>query len=252
MNSRNEHAENSVIEHTNHTNTSGRSLAPKLPFPFLFSKFRTRPTQFTAASRMAQKVEVAQNVEIPQKGEMNDIDEVAANFPGEPLRRNLGPFTAAAVGFNIVNAMVGIGSSLAVAVAAGGTVTIIYGVIVAGFAYVCVGASLAEMVSVFPTAGGQYHFAAILASPKRSKSISYVCGIVSIFSWVATCAAATILMAEAILAIPSYFVNGYNPPTWHYFLVYQAVNVVYLLNNIFFLKRSPWMHDFGCEWFPFL
>lgn len=206
---------------------------------------------------MGQEIESATAPKMEQDVEVNNVDlagtigEVnAVHFPGKALRRNIGPFTAVAVGFNIVNAMVGIGSSLAIAVAAGGTVTIIYGVIVAGFAYICVGASLGEMASVFPSSGGQYHFASILASPKRSRGISYICGMISIFSWVAICAAATILMAEAVLAIPAFFVQGYNPATWHYFLVYQAVNVIYLLNNIFFLKRAPWMHDVGCKGSP--
>lgn len=201
---------------------------------------------------MDQEVEIVRASKLEQEVELTNVNVAigeanAVNFPGEVLRRNIGPFTAVAVGFNIVNALVGIGSSLAIAVAAGGTVTIIYGVIVAGFCYICVGASLGEMASVYPTAGGQYHFAAIFAPDKHSRGISYICGMVSIFSWVAICAAATILMAEAVLAIPAHFVDGYTPATWHYFLVYQAVNVFYLLNNLFFLKKAPWIHDVGCN-----
>lgn len=194
----------------------------------------------------AQRPSVSTGSNMEHKGTANSLD-VAAYFPEQTLRRNLGSFSSVAVGFNIVNALVGIGSSLAVAVAAGGTVTIIYGCIFAGIAYTCVGASLAEMASIFPTAGGQYHFASILAPAKYSRPISYICGIISIFSWIAICAAATILMSQAILALPIHFLYNYTAKTWHYFLVYQGVNLVYLLNNIFFLKRAPWIHDIGCR-----
>lgn len=71
--------------------------------------------------------------------------------------------------------------------------------------------------------------------------------MISIFSWVAICAAATIIAAQCLLALPVFWISTYQPPTWHYFLVYQAINVAFLLNNIFVLKRNNWIHDLGCE-----
>ncbi len=73
-------------------------------------------------------------------------DGKGVHFPAETLRRNMGPFTLLAVGFNIVGGgWAAIGGSLAIGVAAGGTVTVIYGIIIATLFYFSATASLAEM-----------------------------------------------------------------------------------------------------------
>ena len=180
-------------------------------------------------------------------------DGKGVHFPQETLRRNIGPFALLAVGFNIVGGgWAAIGGSLVIGIFAGGTVTVIYGIIIASVFYISATASLAEMANVFPTAGGQYHFASIISPPKLSRGFSYVCGMISIFSWVAICAAATIIAAQCLLALPVFWISTYSPPTWHYFLVYQAINVAFLLNNIFVLKRNNWIHDVGCKYSPML
>jgi choline transport protein len=69
-------------------------------------------------------------------------------------------------GWNISNAWAAVAGTLALAISSGGTVTIIYGIIVVLLLVGCSAASLAELASVYPTAGGQYHWTSILA-PKR-------------------------------------------------------------------------------------
>lgn len=176
----------------------------------------------------------------------HSIDHGAGTVIGETKpRRNIGPISLIALGFNICNSWVGISSSLAIAIAAGGNVTLIYGVIVASAVYACVAGSLAEMASIWPTAGGQYHFASLLAPERLRRGISYTCGATAIFSWVAIGGAATILAAQALIAIPAFFLDSYEPKEWHYFVVYQALNIVFLVYNLFGNKRMPWINDIG-------
>ena len=163
------------------------------------------------------------------------------------VRRNLGALSIIALSFNICNGWVGVGGGLALSIGSGGTVTMIYGVIVACFVYLSVAISLAELASVYPTAGGQYHFTYLLAPDACKRGLSYTCGSIAIFSWVFCTASAAILSSEAILSIVLFFNASYDPPPWHYFLVYQAVNLVFLLYNILALKRTPWIHDVGCK-----
>ncbi len=33
---------------------------------------------------------------------------------------------------------------------------------------------------------------------------------------------------------------------WHAFLIYQALNVVVLIYNLFVLRRAEWTHNIGC------
>ena len=151
-----------------------------------------------------------------------------------------------ALSFNICNSWVAIATSLAIAISAGGSVTLLYGIICSCVVYACVGVSLAEMISVYPTPGGQYHFTSILASKKWSRGLSYICGSISMFSWIALTAAATILGAQMVIALPESFVEGYTPQPWHYFIVYQGINIAMLLYNLFALRVTPWIHNIGC------
>lgn len=162
-------------------------------------------------------------------------------------KRDLSPLEIIALGFNVSNSWVAISVSFAVVVAAGGPVTLVYGVIVAGVMYTAVAISLAELASVYPTAGGQYHFTSLVAPKAISRGASYACGMIATFSWIALCTAATIIAAQLLLALPAYFISTYIPQAWHYFVVYQVINIVVLVYNLFALKRTPWVHNIGCK-----
>jgi choline transport protein len=74
-------------------------------------------------------------------------------------------------GWNICNSWAGISATLALSIMSGGSVTLVYGVIVI---FIVVGSSaisLAELASVYPTAGGQYHWTNILAPKAWSRSL---------------------------------------------------------------------------------
>jgi choline transport protein len=73
----------------------------------------------------------------------------------QPVRRHFSVFNIIALSFNICNSWVAIASSAAIAISAGGTATLVYGIPVATLAYAATGASLAELASCYPTAGGQ-------------------------------------------------------------------------------------------------
>jgi choline transport protein len=81
-------------------------------------------------------------------GDVNDLGV-------RPPRRHFSIFNIVALSFNICNSWVAVATSLAIAVSAGGTATLIYGIPLATIAYAATGASLAEMASCYPTAGGQ-------------------------------------------------------------------------------------------------
>lgn len=69
--------------------------------------------------------------------------------------------------WSICDSFFGVAGTVALAISQGGPATLIYGPIVM---LVLVGActlSLAELASVYPTAGGQYHWTSILA-PKST------------------------------------------------------------------------------------
>jgi choline transport protein len=74
-------------------------------------------------------------------------------------------------GWIISNSWAGIAATLALAVAQGGPVTLIYGPVIMFVLVGACAASLAELASVYPTAGGQYHWVSILAPERWSREL---------------------------------------------------------------------------------
>jgi choline transport protein len=163
------------------------------------------------------------------------------------LKRDISGLNMVALAFNVCNSWTAVATTLAIAISAGGTFTVLYGMMIVSVVYVAVALPLAELASVYPTAGGQYHFASILAPKRFSRGISYACGVAATCSWVFLAAGVTTLASQLILALPAYYIQGYDPKIWHYFLIFQAINIFVLAYNIFLLKKAPWTHEIGCK-----
>jgi choline transport protein len=58
---------------------------------------------------------------------------------------------------------IALAGSLGIVLPSGGSVAFLYGFIFCVLCNLCLGASLGEMASVLPTAGGQYHFTYVSA-----------------------------------------------------------------------------------------
>ncbi|KAA6414258.1 MAG: Amino acid polyamine transporter I [Lasallia pustulata] len=63
----------------------------------------------------------------------------------------------------------------------GGAVTLVYGFIFCFFGSMATAASLAELVSMAPTSGGQYHWVAMLAPPKLKVFLSWLTALLVVF-----------------------------------------------------------------------
>ncbi|KIW64822.1 hypothetical protein PV04_09729 [Phialophora macrospora] len=173
-----------------------------------------------------------------------DFNE-ARTTTGQPVRRNISRLNMVALGFNICNSWTAIATAFAIAISAAGTFNIIYGILVVTVGYAAVALTLAELASVYPTSGGQYHFTSIVSPARYSRGLSYVCAVAATYSWVFLCAAVTLFAAIVLIALPEYYVEGYEPKAWHTFLVYQTLNILILVYNLFVLKRAPWTHEIG-------
>jgi choline transport protein len=117
---------------------------------------------------------VTQSAEVSNiHGQVHDAHIMNGKLKGLVLQgeeaRTMSALDTISAGWIISNSWAGIAATLALAVAQGGPVTLIYGPIIM---FVLVGAcavSLAELASVYPTAGGQYHWVSILAPEKWSR-----------------------------------------------------------------------------------
>lgn len=62
-------------------------------------------------------------------------------------------------------------------------------------------AGLAELASAFPSSGGQYHFAFMVASPKSRALAAFVMGWMSTLAWVLTASSAVVYCGESSLSL---------------------------------------------------
>lgn len=82
--------------------------------------------------------------------------DLAALGLSEQVPRDIGPLETICIGWNICISWAGVAATLALTIALGGSVTLIYGTIVCFVLIGCSGLTMAELVSVYPTAGGQW------------------------------------------------------------------------------------------------
>ena len=163
------------------------------------------------------------------------------------MQKSIGALTMIALCFNICNSWAGLSASFQLALLQGGPATLLYGMMVTGSAYMAIAITIGELASVYPTAGGQYHFVSILAPKRFNRGLSYICGILANFSWIAIGAAIMVIPSSQITAIAAFYHEGYEPKAWHKFLIYEAFGIIVVIYNILALKKLPRTHDIGCE-----
>lgn len=99
--------------------------------------------------------------------------------------------------------------------------------------------SLAEMSSIAPTSGGQYHWVSEFAPPKYQRFLSYVSGWLSTMSWQASTAGGTFIFATVIQGMAVTYHPSYVPQRWHATLIIIALSCVEGALNLFALEYLP-------------
>ena len=99
-------------------------------------------------------------------------------FPGaviigdvQKVPRTTGFFQVIAVAFNLLSSWLTVASTLILGLSHGGSVAVLYGLVVILIMYGAVALSLAEMAARYTTAGGQYHWTALLAPDKMKRGL---------------------------------------------------------------------------------
>lgn len=108
-----------------------------------------------------------------------------------------------------------------------------------GFGFVI--ASLAEMASMAPTSGGQYHWVSEFSPPQYQKFLSYIVGWQSTLSWQAGTASGSFLTGTIIQGMITINNPDYEPQNWHgTLLIFSMVIILYVFNT----WTAEWLPDF--------
>ena len=113
----------------------------------------------------------------------------------------------------------------------GGAPTLVWGFLFAWVGSLSTAASLAEMASFAPTAGGQYHWASLLAPKSHSKFVSWITGWIATVGWNANTAAGVFFSGTLVQALLVLNYPDYDYQRWHGTLIMWAVLLVCIFVN---------------------
>lgn len=119
----------------------------------------------------------------------------------------------------------------------GGVIWVTVGVIIGAL---CMIASVAEMASMAPTAGGQYHWVSEFAPPSVEKPLSYLVGWCSCLGWVTgnpAIAQLTSTLVQGLVLLKNE--NAHVAALWQTALFIMAFLIVAVAFNIFFAEKLP-------------
>lgn len=166
----------------------------------------------------------------------------------QELKRNFSMLSMLGLAFAILNTWTALAASITLALPSGGSSAVIWGLIVAGLLNLCLAASLGEFLSAYPTAGGQYHWVAIIAWKRWSRGLSYATGWINVSGWIALTATTGLLGSTFVINIITLMHPNYEAQPWHQFLIYIGFTLAALLVNAFLTRILPIVTQAGFLW----
>ncbi|KAK2630179.1 hypothetical protein QTJ16_000999 [Diplocarpon rosae] len=105
--------------------------------------------------------------------------------------------------------------------------------------YSTVVASLAEMTSMAPTSGGQYHWVSEFAPARQQKFLSYAAGWMSTLGWLASVSSSVFVMTSLIEAVVNLANEDFVFQAWQYTLIMLAFLLITIAFNTWGARALP-------------
>ncbi|KAH9884419.1 gaba permease [Xylariomycetidae sp. FL2044] len=149
------------------------------------------------------------------------------------LPRSLSMLSVLGLSFAIMAVPYGLSTTFYITLYNGQSVTIIWGWVLLSLLSTAIAASLAEICSVYPTAGGVYYWAALLSTPRWAPIASWVTGWLTLVgNWTVTLSI-NFGGAQLILSAISLWDEDYAANEWQTILMFWAVMLLCYLVNVF-------------------
>ncbi|KAF1812166.1 amino acid transporter [Eremomyces bilateralis CBS 781.70] len=163
----------------------------------------------------------------------------------QKLRRNFGFFSIFGFSMILLSTWETQLGTAAFGLFNGGSAGLIYMYIATACGFSTVVLSMAEMGSMAPTAGGQYHWVSEFAPRRAQRFLSYVVGWLSVLGWQTGSAASAFLAGTEIQGLIALnYPDTYVFQRWHGTLLTIAVASVCCIFNTFFARKLPLVE--GC------
>ncbi|PNS14566.1 Choline transport protein [Sphaceloma murrayae] len=147
------------------------------------------------------------------------------------LVRNRSTFQVAFMSFVLASIPYGLATTLLYPLTGGGMTCVIWGWLAVSLIIICVAASLGEITSVFPTAGGVYYQTYMLAPHYCRRILAYLCGWNMVIGQVTITLAVQYGTALFFIGCINIFTDADGNPifantTWQTFLIFLAIVIV--------------------------
>ncbi|KAF2236782.1 amino acid transporter [Viridothelium virens] len=170
-----------------------------------------------------------------------DIDARTLALLGkrQRLSRNFGLVSIVAFSTTLQAAWASVAVTFQVGMVSGGPVNLFYGLIFCWIGAMAIAASLAELTSMAPTAGAQYHWVSLLAPVRFATIFSWVAGWITVFARMSLYASASFIVAQLIQGIAVLNHDSYEPAAWQGTLIYWTILLITTTVNILGIRKFP-------------
>ena len=186
--------------------------------------------------------------------DLSDTEDVVISLDGkiinasghaDSLNRQYGLISICGLALTVDNAWVALGTSLAVSIYNGGPPGVIWELWVAVFYYSFINASIAELASSVPSAGGVYHWASITPGPRWGRPIGFFAGALNYFGWLFDLASIVYIMSELCVQMYYLYHPNYVIQQWNLFVGLLAITWICIAVTIFCNRFLPYLQQFG-------
>ncbi|THC95229.1 hypothetical protein EYZ11_005306 [Aspergillus tanneri] len=180
---------------------------------------------------------------VPDKyrGTSADKADMSALGREQVLRRNFRFISIVGFGCTLIATWEVVLTLLAQGLTDGGTAGLIWGFLIVASGFLLVFLSLAEMASIAPTSGGQYHWVSEFAPPSCQKFLSYITGWLCAMGWQCAIVSITFLAGTIIQGLIILNNENYDSQRWHGTMLVIAITTFSILFNTFLAKKLPFV-----------
>ena len=169
----------------------------------------------------------------------------------QELNRGMGTFSNFAISFSIISVLAGAVTTFWLGMYAGGPLVITVGWIIVGVFALAVGASMGEICSAYPTAGGLYYWSAKLAKRNQARWAWWT-GWFNLIGQIGVIASVDFALANFILLSINIFGDTANPiiaiNRWSVFITYLVVLAVHGIINMVGVNLVKVLGDISVWW----
>ncbi|KAI6914489.1 amino acid transporter [Hortaea werneckii] len=172
-------------------------------------------------------------------GTGQDAVDMARLGRKQEFRRNFHSWAVVGLSSVIMATWVALLGSASFSLIDGGYAGTVYTYIAVWLLTIPVTLSLAEMASMAPTSGGQYHWTSEFAPPGSQRFLSYIVGWLSSLGWQAAIATTAYGAGNVILQMGAISYPSYVPTKWHATLMTMGVTLLSVFFNTLGARHLP-------------